>query len=182
MKTPPQMLHLPSPVDSGDTDHTEIPIRMREFHHRPSLDSISELNDDYNNNYSDKTTQSSINNPIITVTNCDEDGNYGKIDNNFRSFEHISTSPRNSLTGSDSDLSRLKVTAMKLKLGTRRASYVEWREKYLDRPKRRPSKPDLTTDIDENGNGSDKLTTERKDRINNALEWLRTELVRIYTI
>ena len=76
-------------------------------------------------------------------------------------------------TGSDSDLSRLKNTAQRLNLGTRRPSYVEWQEKYLHR--RRRSKPEFPPDSDKNGN--DTLTTERKDKINEALEWLRRELV-----
>lgn len=75
--------------------------------------------------------------------------------------------------GSDSDLSKLKTTARKLNLGTRRASFVEWQEKYLDKPSRR-SKPDLINDSNKKGN--DTLTTERKDKINEALDWLRKEL------
>lgn len=75
--------------------------------------------------------------------------------------------------GSDSDLSRLKTTAQRLNLGTRRPSYVEWKEKYLDKSKRR-SKPEFNTVHDQNGN--DVLTTERKDKINQALDWLRKEL------
>lgn len=75
--------------------------------------------------------------------------------------------------GSDSDLSKLKTTARKLNLGTRRASFVEWQEKYLDKPKRR-SKPDLVNDSNKKEN--DILTTERKDKINEALDWLRKEL------
>ncbi|XP_033727080.1 protein FAM167B-like [Pecten maximus] len=161
-----QMLHQ-TVLFHDDQEYHDY--KMRDYH-RPSLDSISENNDDNNNENSKNCSSSSLLvNPLITITGCDveNDNGNGSASN--------STSPVNNLTGSDSDLSRLKSTATRLRLGTRRASYVEWREKYLDRPRRR-SKPDLKLDFDENGNDNDKLTDERKERINDALEWLRTEL------
>lgn len=87
-----------------------------------------------------------------------------------------STGSEISKSGSDSDLSKLKTAARRLNLGTRRPSYVEWQEKYLNRSRRR-SKPELLAEPDKNGN--DILTTERKNRIDEALTWLREELVSI---
>lgn len=163
MKGPMQMLHQTLHF-SDDPDYHDS-YMMRDYH-RPSLDSISENNDDNNNRNGKNCSNSSlVGAPSITITGCDvENGNGSE------------TRSLHSLTGSDSDLSRLKLTATRLRLGTRRASYVEWREQYLERPRRRP-KPDLRTDFDLNGNDSDKLTDERKERINDALEWLRSELV-----
>ncbi|CAC5366813.1 unnamed protein product [Mytilus coruscus] len=76
-------------------------------------------------------------------------------------------------SGSESDLSRLKNTAHRLNLGTRRPSYIEWQEKYMNRSRRR-LKPELVTDPDLSG--KDTLTVERKEKINQALDWLREEL------
>lgn len=165
MKVQMQMLHQPLLFHDDQDFHD---YKMRDYH-RPSLDSISETNDDNNNESSKNCSSSSLLNPLITITGCDagDDNGNGSATN--------TSSSTNNLAGSDSDLSRLKLTATRLRLGTRRASYVEWREKYLDRPRRR-SKPDLKLDFDENGNDNDKLTDERKERINDALEWLRTEL------
>ncbi|XP_060074920.1 protein FAM167B-like [Ylistrum balloti] len=162
MKIQMQMLHQTVLFQDDQEFHN---YKMRDYH-RPSLDSISENNDD-NNNESRKNCSSSslVEAPLITVTGCDV------VDDNGNESASNSSSPANS----DSDLGRLKLTATRLRLGTRRASYIEWREKYLDRPRRR-SKPDLKLDSDENGNDNDKLTDERKERINEALEWLRTEL------
>lgn len=130
--------------------------------------------------------------PSIKVTSCDDISSTGQNKNErFSALNGLLSSLHsdgeklqpgsdlikdhsNSLNfGSDSDLSKLKTTARKLNLGTRRASFVEWQEQYLDRSKRR-SKPDLVNDSNKKGN--DTLTTERKDKINEALDWLRKEL------
>lgn len=104
----------------------------------------------------------------LSKENChDSNGN----DSNQNSWDSFRSDI--SKSGSDSDLSKVKSTARRLNLGTRRPSYVEWQEKYLNRSRRR-SKPELLAEPDKNGN--DILTTERKNRIDEALTWLREEL------
>ncbi|KAK7489214.1 hypothetical protein BaRGS_00019592 [Batillaria attramentaria] len=76
-------------------------------------------------------------------------------------------------SGSDSategDLTRLKDTATKLNLKTRRPSYLTWRAKYVDRPRDPPEVKVLT--------GDGRLTAERKERMDNAIQWIQRELV-----
>lgn len=69
----------------------------------------------------------------------------------------------------NSDLSALKATAIRLNLRTRRSSFLEW-QAWMDRSRAPPVLPPY-------GDSTDKLTSERKERINDALEWLKTELV-----
>ncbi|PVD31774.1 hypothetical protein C0Q70_07192 [Pomacea canaliculata] len=65
-----------------------------------------------------------------------------------------------------SDLALLKATALRLKLKTRRSSFLEWQARsFLAPPTLVPA-----------GDVTEKLTSERKERINGALEWLKSEL------
>lgn len=77
----------------------------------------------------------------------------------------------------DLDLNELKATTARLKLSTRRQSTVAWQQKHLN-ASHDPVKPKF--DIDTlNGNKDDSFTDERKKRINEALAWIRTELVSV---
>ncbi|KAL3888201.1 hypothetical protein ACJMK2_000578 [Sinanodonta woodiana] len=82
-------------------------------------------------------------------------------------------------TSSDhsNDLARLKATASKLNLRTRRSSYMLWKDRYLE-PNSRVVKPSFaeTSDV-VSKNTKETWTEERIDKINNALEWLRNELL-----
>ena len=75
----------------------------------------------------------------------------------------------------NSDLSLLKATAVRLNLRTRSSSFLEWQSKWLDKPRAPPEFP-VPVEGGEEG-GPEKLTEERKERINQALGWLKTELV-----
>jgi hypothetical protein len=78
-----------------------------------------------------------------------------------------------------SDLDNLKQTTTRLKLSARRPSIVAWKTEHLERPNL-VMRPDLHTNgVADIGEKEDKLTDERKDRINQALAWLRQELVSI---
>ena len=82
----------------------------------------------------------------------------------------------------ETDLSELKATATRLNLRTRRQSYVTWKDQYIDHKSSvKPSLGKLNTDqtVTENGTNKpdDEFTEERKNRINEALGWLRNELV-----
>lgn len=83
----------------------------------------------------------------------------------------VITSENGELT---SDLAQLKKTATRLNLSTRRESYIAWRAEHIDKQHNVP-KPVLKVDHDE------RLTAERKKKIDDALEWLRNELVSIST-
>lgn len=87
----------------------------------------------------------------------------------------------NVTSSEDTDLSQLKATATRLKLSTRRPSYVTWKSKYVD--KAYSLKPNLGENVidehitdNENDEDDDGFTEDRKNRINEALEWLRNEL------
>ena len=153
------MLHLsPLNKDKGEGRSEHSPT-MKEYR-RPSLSVIDETN----NNEEEKVLIL----PSITVT-CYDDSNAVSEDIDDAS------SVTSSRSGSETDLAHLKVTANRLRLATRRSSIVEWKEQYLERPRRR-SKPDLKVDFDHNGN--DVLTEDRKNKINEALLWIKDELVR----
>ncbi|XP_070209332.1 protein FAM167B-like [Littorina saxatilis] len=91
-----------------------------------------------------------------------------------------SVSPSNSRLSSpnflevpeNSDMSLLKATAVRLKLRTRTSSFLEWRSKWLEKSSAPPQFPD-PAGVESR---KEKLTEERKDRINHALDWLKTEL------
>lgn len=150
------MLHVPplnTDISEGRLEHSSP---MKEYR-RPSLSVI----DESNNNDEEKDLIL----PSITVTCCD--------DSNQASDNDDVSSVTSSRSGSETDLAHLKVTANRLRLATRRSSIVEWKEQYLDRPRRR-SRPDLKVDFDHNGN--DVLTEDRKNKINEALVWIKDEL------
>ena len=153
------MLHVPV-LGKFDFEGNREAV-MKEFR-RPSLSVIDETN---NNDADDACDTSGCVTPIITVTPCDDDA---------ETSDHEPSSACSSRSGSETDLYHLKLTATRLRLTTRRPSYIEWKEQYLERPRRR-SKPDLKVDFDENGN--DTLTEDRKHKINEALEWIKDELV-----
>lgn len=150
------MLHVPplnTDISEGRLEHSSP---MKEYR-RPSLSVI----DESNNNDEGKDLIL----PSITVTCCD--------DSNQASDNDDVSSVTSSRSGSETDLAHLKVTSNRLRLATRRSSIVEWKEQYLDRPRRR-SRPDLKVDFDHNGN--DVLTEDRKHKINEALVWIKDEL------
>lgn len=68
-------------------------------------------------------------------------------------------------------LEGVKAMANRLNLATRRPSYQQWRDLYIG-SSGVPRFPDLSREDQADG----KLTEERKDRINSALEWIKTEL------
>ena len=70
-----------------------------------------------------------------------------------------------------SDLVKLKAMTARLNLTTRRQSYITWKEEYLDKPLLAKYMPQMRNN--ENTEWSD----ERKEEINNAIKWLRRELV-----
>lgn len=71
-----------------------------------------------------------------------------------------------------SDFKRLKETTEKLQLSPRRPSIMLWRQKYLEGAETRVMSSNLNGDVSE-----ERLTTDRKQRINEALDWLKTELL-----
>ncbi|XP_076456545.1 protein FAM167B-like isoform X2 [Babylonia areolata] len=73
----------------------------------------------------------------------------------------------------NSDLSTVKATALRLHLRTRTSSFLEWQAKWLDRPCPPPELLPVPAEVD---GCVGRLTNERRDRINEALAWLRTEL------
>ncbi|KAL8607693.1 hypothetical protein ACOMHN_039367 [Nucella lapillus] len=68
-------------------------------------------------------------------------------------------------------VSRLKDTATKLNLNTRRESYLTWHAKYADEKRSLPEPKAVTAGTD------GKLTKERKEKIDNDLKWIREQLV-----
>ena len=71
----------------------------------------------------------------------------------------------------DSDLSEVKATTARLNLKTRRASVIAWKAQYVD-------KPSLAfISVESSNTEDDRLTPERKNRINQALDWIKNELV-----
>ena len=72
--------------------------------------------------------------------------------------------------GTEGDLSRLKDTATKLNLKTRRPSYLTWRAEYVDKPREPPQVKVVSK-------GDGRLTRERKTRIDHDLEWIKGQLV-----
>ena len=66
------------------------------------------------------------------------------------------------------DMAQLKATTARLKLATRRPSYVAWQAQVQQRPKNPPPQENIANDI---------LTEERKNWITNALQWITEELV-----
>ncbi|XP_041361152.1 protein FAM167A-like [Gigantopelta aegis] len=73
----------------------------------------------------------------------------------------------------DSDLSQVKATTARLNLKTRRASVVAWKAQYVDKPSLAFISVEATETTD------DRLTPERKQRINQALDWIKNELIEL---
>lgn len=82
--------------------------------------------------------------------------------------------------GMPSDLTRLKQTAERLCLSTRRPSVMQWRAQYVDGPDFPVDLNVVNGKLDFQGAADEAWTPERKQRINSALEWLRHELVSIF--
>ncbi|KAK3611267.1 hypothetical protein CHS0354_004916 [Potamilus streckersoni] len=94
-------------------------------------------------------------------------------------FNNTDTDEKDDLkiTGSPSnDLSRLKATASKLNLRTRRSSYMLWRDRYIGSNSQVVKPTFCDTSDGPLNNTKDSWTQERTEKINNALEWLRKEL------
>ena len=72
----------------------------------------------------------------------------------------------------EEDLTTLKVLAQKLNLNTKRPSYTEWLSEYGKKPLLAKCKPNYSGQKDDG-----KLTDDRKQEIDKALDWLKSELV-----
>lgn len=76
-----------------------------------------------------------------------------------------------------SDLTRLKQTAERLQLSTRRPSFMQWRATYVESPQF-PVRWEVSKgDHSETTECDNSWTPERTNRINSALDWLKNELV-----
>jgi hypothetical protein len=75
-----------------------------------------------------------------------------------------------------SDLTKLKAMTTRLKLSTKRPSYIEWRAKFMDKPDLiRTLSNGLKTD---GGSGKEKPWTKQTVQdVNQALAWLKNELI-----
>ena len=90
-----------------------------------------------------------------------------------------------------SDLEKVKVITSKMNLSSRRPSTLAWKEKYLDKPPflwnhvagkppiLSPSGSDTELHEEQTVSGSSEWTDERVEKINEAISWIRTELVSI---
>lgn len=91
--------------------------------------------------------------------------------------------------GETEDLDSLKAITEKLKLQTRRPSYVEWKERLQSRPWEDNANVSNSEDTDEHTNVIEVSIDENSDptvrnicgfeTIDDALSWLRSELVSI---
>ena len=89
------------------------------------------------------------------------------------------TDKSNELLVPDRDLIELKAATARLNLSTRRKSTVAWQQEHLSSVKT-IQKPDLSNrTLDSVSDKDDGFTEERKNRINEALAWLRSELVSV---
>ncbi|KAK7091436.1 hypothetical protein V1264_009117 [Littorina saxatilis] len=90
---------------------------------------------------------------------------------NLSEMRHVVVESRGSdaESGTEEDLTRLKTTADKLNLKTRRQSYLTWRAQYLDKPRDLPTVKVVT-------GGDVPLTRERIERVDSDLKWIRNEL------
>lgn len=91
---------------------------------------------------------------------------------------------QNDVTDSDddtmtpSDMTRLKQTADRLSLSTRRPSVMQWRAQYVECPEFPVLWNSGNGDVTEpNGGDGGSWTPERTERINTALDWIKNELV-----
>lgn len=101
------------------------------------------------------------------VSVCDHNANLTKVENGNFLSPHVEK---------DLDLCELKATTARLKLSTRRKSTVAWQQEHLD-ASRHPVIPKFDPATLQH-KADDAFTEERKCRINEALAWLRSELVR----
>ena len=100
------------------------------------------------------------------------------------SFALRLTPPQNDVTDSDddtmtpSDMARLKQTADRLHLSTRRPSVMQWRAQYIECPQFPVQLNSGNSDVTElKGGEGGSWTAERTERINTALDWIKNELV-----
>lgn len=113
--------------------------------------------------------------------NCVENGSLNAI-TKFSVKDHNANVTSNVTSCENNDLSELKATTARLKLSTRRQSYVTWKDQYLDTKKsvkpivedNHVNKTLIGDKIDVRDDG---FTEDRKNRINESLEWLRNELL-----
>lgn len=161
-------------VHNADRTSTEKD-KMREFR-RPTLCVIDENGLEITQNEDIKK---------ISGSDVDIPGNDVKLltgytsrdcNANVTTLETSNLLSPNTCLEKDLDLIELKATTARLKLSTRRQSTVAWQQEYMN-ASCDPVKPKF--DVDKlNQNTDDTLTEERKSRINEALAWLRSELVR----
>ena len=100
----------------------------------------------------------------------------------FSVKDHNANVTSNVTSCEDNDLSELKATATRLKLSTRRQSYITWKDQYVDtktsvKPILEDNIVNKTLNDDTIDVSDDGFTEDRKNRINESLEWLRNELV-----
>lgn len=113
--------------------------------------------------------------------NCVENGSLNAI-TKFSVKDHNANVTSNVTSCENNDLSELKATTARLKLSTRRQSYVTWKDQYLDTKKsvkpivedNHVNKTLIGDKVDVRDDG---FTEDRKNRINESLEWLRNELL-----
>ena len=91
-----------------------------------------------------------------------------------------------------SDLEKVKVITSRMNLSSRRPSTLEWKEKYMDKPPflwnyvagkppvLSPSSSETEVITQHKAKCSD-WTDERVEKVNEAISWIRTELVRKHT-
>ena len=125
------------------------------------------------------------NTTIIDHINSVENGSLNNSCTKFSLKDHNANVTPNVTSCEDSDLSELKATTARLKLSTRRQSYVTWKDQYVD------TKNSVMPTIEDNNNvnrtlpdgksdvSDDGFTEDRKNKINESLEWLRNELVSV---
>ncbi|XP_052232027.1 protein FAM167A-like isoform X2 [Dreissena polymorpha] len=174
--------------NSDDVRYSE---KMREFH-RPTLCVIDENGIDVTKSVCEISEPGSLDGFTggdngIPAT-CDHNANWTKSDEHDLNRE----SGNNLLIpkcDDDFDLCELKATTARLKLSTRRQSTVAWQQAHLGStrvpvvlPKFDSSKLIKSykdTDTDNNNQDDDSFTEERKNRIDDALAWLRSELMQM---
>ncbi|XP_041361675.1 protein FAM167B-like isoform X2 [Gigantopelta aegis] len=106
--------------------------------------------------------------PVIKEVDFDDDKN--NVDDIFTvPSEYANGRRRSSSSDSVSALTRLKETTARLKLTTRRASYIAWQAQCLEKPDFPPRE-----ELEKGKHG--KLTAERMKRMDDAIDWLRNEL------
>ena len=101
------------------------------------------------------------------ISVCDHNANVTKVENGNFLTPHVEK---------DLDLCELKATTARLNLKTRRKSTIAWQQEHLD-SSRHPVIPKFDPAKLRHKADDDTFTEERKNRINEALAWLRSELV-----